>query len=67
MGKNVQVRDMAIYIFEMTIIALFGAILCRETEKRTKLYITLCFFMLTFVAGIRSVNVGVPAACIFYY
>lgn len=59
MGKNVQVRDMAIYIFEMTFIALFGAILCRETEKRTKLYITLCFFMLTFVAGIRSVNVGV--------
>ena len=50
---------MAIYIFEMTFIALFGAILCRETEKRAKLYITLCFFMLTFVAGIRSVNVGV--------
>ncbi len=50
---------MAIYLFEMTFIALFGAVLCRETEKRTKLYITLCFFMLTFVAGIRSVNVGV--------
>lgn len=59
MGKNVQVRDMVIYLFEMTFIALFGAVLCRETEKRTKLYITLCFFMLTFVAGIRSVNVGV--------
>lgn len=59
MGKNVQVRDMAIYLFEMTFIALFGAILCRESEKRTKLYITLCFFMLTFVAGIRSVNVGI--------
>ena len=40
MGKNVQVRDMAIYLFEMTFIALFGAVLCRETEKRTKLYIT---------------------------
>ena len=51
---------MAIYLATMTLVAIFGAILCREGDgKKTKLYVVLCFAALTVIAAIRASTVGV--------
>lgn len=60
---------MAIYIAIMALVALLGAILCREGEgNKTKLYVVLCFAVLTIIAGARATTVGVdtPQFCWAY-
>lgn len=60
---------MAIYLATMGLVALFGAILCREGDgKKTKLYVVLCFAALTVIAAIRATTVGIdtPQFCWAY-
>lgn len=50
---------MGIYLATMALVALFGAIMCREGEgKKAKLYVVLCFAALTVIAAVRASTVG---------
>ena len=54
---------MTIYLVTMALVALFGAVLCREGDgKKTKIYVAACFAALTVIAAVRATTVGVDTA-----
>lgn len=54
---------MAVYLATMGLVALFGAVLCREgDEKKSKVYVVLCFAALTLIAAVRATTVGVDTS-----
>lgn len=50
---------MAIYLLELVLIAVFGAINNRGMNNDRRLYVVFCFIILTIVSAVRSVDVGV--------